>query len=143
MILYLDTSALVRLYVEERGTATMTAAVERASSVATARVTYTEARATFARLERAGAITRPERRRLARNLDDDWSAMTIVDISERLVHRAGDLAERHALRGYDAVQLAAALTIKAEGGEIEFSSFDLRLSQAAQRERLTTTTAAR
>ena len=40
MILYLDTSALVKLYVEEAGTREMVARVERATAVATVRITY-------------------------------------------------------------------------------------------------------
>ena len=45
MILYLDTSALVKLYVEEAGTVSVVARIGEAEAVATARVTYAEARA--------------------------------------------------------------------------------------------------
>lgn len=44
MILYLDTSALVKLYVEEAGTVVVVARIEEAEAVTTARVTYAEAR---------------------------------------------------------------------------------------------------
>ena len=54
MILYLDTSALVKLYVEEDGSEEVSTAVRDASRVATSAVAYPEARATFARLEREG-----------------------------------------------------------------------------------------
>jgi predicted nucleic acid-binding protein len=52
------------------------------------------------------------------------------------VRRAGGLAERHALRGYDAIQLAAALAVRGAGADLECASFDGRLNQAASRERL-------
>ena len=136
MILYLDTSALVKLYVEEPGSIEVAAAVERATAVATARITYAEARAAFARHRRAGGLTPAELRRVVRQLDEEWAQYSIVEITAAVVRRAGGLAERHELRGYDAVQLAAALDVRLAGGDIEFSSFDQRLNGAARRERL-------
>ena len=44
MILYVDTSALVKLYVEEAGTLGVVTRVEHAEAVATALITYAEAR---------------------------------------------------------------------------------------------------
>ena len=105
MILYLDTSALVTLYVEESGTPGVIARVEQAGAVTTARVTYAEARAAFARHRRQGALSPAGLRQAVRQLDEDWLAYTIVDIGDSVVREAGTLAERHALRGYDAVQL--------------------------------------
>jgi hypothetical protein len=49
---------------------------------------------------------------------------------------AGVLAERHALRAYDAVQLAATLELRPVGAPVEFCAFDGRLNRAARRERL-------
>jgi predicted nucleic acid-binding protein len=136
MILYLDASALVKLYVEESGSAVVAARVEDAEAVVTARVTYAEARAAFARHRREGGLTVAALRRVVRELDGEWGAYNIVDVTDPVVRRAGALAERHALRGYDAVQLAAALNVSAHGMEVEFASFDVRLSRAAVRERL-------
>ena len=136
MILYVDTSALVKLYVEEAGTLGVVARVEHAEAVATALVTYAEARAALARHRREGGITGADLRRAVRELDRDWQTYNIVDLSDSLVHSAGALAERHALRGYDAVQLAAVMALRAVGGPVEFCAFDGRLNRAARRERL-------
>ena len=136
MILYLDTSALVKLYVEEAGTAAVVSRVEDAEAVATARVSYAEARAALARHRREGALSPTELRRAVRELDREWGMYNVVDLNDPLVRRAGALAERHALRGYDAVQLAAALDLRAAGSEVSFLSFDARLNRAARRERL-------
>jgi predicted nucleic acid-binding protein len=59
-----------------------------------------------------------------------------MDVSDPVVRRAGELAERHALRGYDAIQLAAALDFRDAGADLEFACFDDRLAKAASRERL-------
>jgi len=136
VILYVDTSALVKVYVEEDGTLAVLARVDHAEAVATALVTYAEARAALARHRREGGITGADLRRAVRELDRDWRAYNVVDLSDALVHSAGALAERHALRGYDAVHLAAALELRAVGGSVEFCAFDGRLNRAARRERL-------
>lgn len=108
----------------------------RAGAVATARITYAEARAALARHQREGGITRTILRNIVRDLDRDWGTYNVVEVAEPLVRHAGALAERHALRGYDAVQLAAALTLRRVSREVEFATFDERLGAAAARERL-------
>jgi len=137
VILYLDTSALVKLYVAEGGTDTVAAAADRATALVTVRVTYAEARAAFAGHARAKGLTPGELRRVVRQLDEEWGQYSIVEVTDALVRRAGALAERHRLRGYDAVQLSAALGLRIPGGaDIAFASFDVRLNHAARRERL-------
>jgi predicted nucleic acid-binding protein len=136
VILYLDTSALVKLYVEEAGSPAVVSRVGEAEAVATVRVSYAEARAALARHRRDGRLTLTDVRRAVRELDREWGMYNVVDLNDPLVRRAGGLAERHALRGYDAVQLAAALDLRSAGGEVTFLSFDARLNRAARRERL-------
>ena len=58
MILYLDTSALVKLYVEEENSSTVEHMVSKARIVATHLIAYVEAQAAFARLQREGVIRR-------------------------------------------------------------------------------------
>lgn len=136
MILYLDASALVKLYVEEAGTPVVVGRIQHAEAVATALVTYAEARAALARHRREGALSAAELRRTVRELDREWGTYNVIDLTDLLVRSAGALAERHALRGYDAVQLAAALDLRASGATVEFCAFDTRLNHAARRERL-------
>ena len=137
MILYLDTSTLVKLYVDEAGTEAVCARVDEASSVVTARVAYAEARAAFARHRREGALTAALLRRVVAHVDQDWPRYTVVEITDSVVRRAGALAERHALRGYDAIHLAAALEVHGAGTNQEFACCDVRLNRAARREGLT------
>ena len=136
MILYVDTSALVKLYVEETDSPSVRTWVEAASAVLTVRIAYAEARAAFARLRREGALTRPQLRRLVTHLDEDWSRYSIIEATESVVRRAGVLAERYALRGYDAVHLAAALEARGPGGAVTFACFDAKLGRAARQEGL-------
>jgi uncharacterized protein len=57
LILYLDTSSLVKLYVEEAGSATIATLVAEASLVCTSVVAYPEARSALARLRREGGLS--------------------------------------------------------------------------------------
>ncbi len=136
MILYLDTSALVKLYVEEPGSVEIADWVSEAPVVATCRVAYAEAAAAFARHRREGGLTAAQWRKTVANLDDDWDRMAIVEVTQRLAHNAGQLADRHALRGFDAIHLAAAQELRSNRIEIRFGCFDARLSRAAEKAKL-------
>lgn len=113
MILYLDTSALVKLYVEEEGTEDVQRAVDGSESVAASAVAYPEARSAFARLERDGYLSAEEHRVAVAAFDEEWPAYEVVDATRSVATVAGDLAARHLLRGFDAVHLASALVLGA------------------------------
>lgn len=132
-VLYLDTSALVKLYVEEAGTGAVAEAVERAEVVATSVVAYAEARAAFARRYREEDFTTSEYRELVYGLDVSWKDYERVGLTEELAREAGGLADDHALRGFDAVHLASALGLARRSPDPAFMAFDERLCVAAER----------
>ena len=135
MILYLDTSSLVKLYVSEKESPAVKRLIESAEVVAISRLAYVEARAAFARKRRERGVTPKDYRNIVQDFDNDWESYFIVDISDGLVRLAGRLAEKHALRGYDAIHLASAAMLRREGDQpVAFSCFDTRLSVAARRE---------
>jgi predicted nucleic acid-binding protein len=137
MIFYLDTSSLVKLYVPERESVAIKQLAEAAEITATSRVAYVEARAAFARKRREQSINVKDYRTVIRDFDNDWESYFIVDVSDLLVKTAGQFAEKHALRGYDAIHLASAVVIRNQGDQsVNFSCFDTRLLRAARREGL-------
>lgn len=137
MILYLDTSALVKIYVEESKSVSVRENVEQAEGLATSRIAYAEARAAFARKRRDRGLSRADYRTVVRDLDQDWPEYFIVDVSENVVQAAGVLAESHALRGADAIHLASAVTLAKQAGEsVKFCCFDGRLVTAARKQKL-------
>jgi predicted nucleic acid-binding protein len=136
VIAYLDTSSLVKLYVEEDGSDEVRQLVGDAGAVATSAVAYAEARAAFARLKRERHLTPAEHRRVRAALDSDWPQYVVVHVSDALCLRAGELAERRALRGFDAVHLASYLALaETAASDVTFSSFDRPLTRAATNER--------
>ena len=137
MILYLDTSSLVKLYVPETESDAVKQIVEAAEVTATSRLAYVETRAAFARKRRERGVNSRDYRHLLQDFDHDWESYFIVDVSDALVRLAGQLAEKHALRGYDAIHLASAVIVRRQGDRpMSFSCFDTRLSRAARREGL-------
>ena len=137
MILYVDTSALVKLYVPEPESSAVQQLVESAEIAAISLVAYAEARAALAHKRRERAVDLKDYRRIVREFNDDWGNYFILDVTEPLVKRAGQLAEKHGLRGYDAIQLSSGLLIREETRQIvSFCCFDERLSRAGRREGL-------
>ncbi len=136
MILYLDASAVVKLYVAEAASDLVRELVEQADAIFTVRITYAEVRAALARGRREGLLSAGKLRAAVRLLDEDWGRYSVVEVSDALVRLAGSLSERHALRGYDAVQLAGALEVSEVGETTRFGCFDERLAVAADGEGL-------
>ena len=115
MIIYLDTSSLVKLYVEEDESPKVDTLVRSSEVTATSLVAYAEARAAFARRFREKAFTQDEYERIKEFFEKDWSSYLILSVTGDMIKLAGDLAEKHALRGFDSIHLASALTLHQEG----------------------------
>lgn len=133
MTLYLDSSVLVKLYIDEPDSASMTALVHKARVVATSAIAYAEVRASFARRRRERLMTARELTRAREQLDADWRSLLIVGVDDALALQAGNLAETHGLRGADAVHLASfeRVLIGSDDEDVRFSSADDRLNRAA------------
>lgn len=108
MIGYLDTAALVPLLVNEPTTPSCQRFWNDCDTVVTNRIAFAEASAALAMAERLDRIRPRDYARAITALDGLWYQLDLVEVDDLLVHRAGELARRHALRGYDAVHCASA-----------------------------------
>ena len=134
MIVYLDASALVKRYVAERGSRETRELSTKVDVVATSLITRAEVAAALAKAVRLGIIEPDSGRKAQRAFASQWSDIAKVPITEALVSRAEALAWDFALRGYDAVQLASALTWQeAVGAEITLGTFDRQLWDAGKK----------
>jgi len=109
---FCDTSAIVKLYVSEPGTAWLTGLAAPASGnrIYVAGVTGAETVAAVTRRQRSGGLSRADADAAIASFRHDFAnQFHVVAITPRLIETAMALAEKHSLRGYDAVQPAAAL----------------------------------
>lgn len=132
MILFCDTSALLKLYIVEAGSEALKARVVEAEAVAVCRVAWAEAHAALSRRAREVPGDAPVIEQAKAALAQDWPRFVVMEVDQALVERAGNYADTFALRGYDSIQLAAAF----EAGRIAqshicFACFDARLNKAA------------
>jgi len=136
VLLYLDTSSLVKLFIEEAFSEAVREWTEAAEAVLTCRVAYPEALSAFRRRRHEGAIRVEDYRRLLAAFERQWPDFASLEFDE--IH-AGRLVLKHRLRGFDAVHLASASAVRsaAPAGTVAFSSFDKALTRAAAKEGLT------
>ena len=135
MTLCLDTSSLVRLYATEAGSDVVRQLVADVKVVATSAVAYAETRAALARLRREGVLTASKFASAKREFEEQWPTYLTLEATDSLCRAAGELAEKHSVRGFDSIHLASFAEVSRRAGtdDTRFSSFDDRLNQAARK----------
>lgn len=139
MILYLDTSALVKKYFDEKTSAEVISAWKSSLGIATSAVAYAELLAAVYRKASQVKVNKARIENIVGVFKEDWSSFIIVEVDNRLNETIHNVIARHALRGFDAIHLASALTIgPAISDDFLFAGYDDRLNQAARAEGLQT-----
>lgn len=119
--------------IDEPGSDVAGLAWDETTRPVSSRIVYAEGRAALALARKLGRLS-TDYRIAVDSFDDAYAALEAVDVTEEIVLHAGDLAERHELRGYDAVHLSSALaTAPAEAALV---TWDEDLSRAAREEGL-------
>jgi hypothetical protein len=143
-VYFLDSSAVVKRYVEEVGTRWIEDLCDpsRGSAVVLSQITLVEVAAAFASKYRGGVIDEETYDQLmAGFLYDAQREYLLVPLNQAIVEMAIRLTRHHQLRAYDAVQLASALIVNRfladrELGGLVFVSADEALIEAAEDEKL-------
>lgn len=132
MILFCDTSALLKLFVLEEHSNAMASAAAAADAVAVSRLAWPEMMSALARRARESARDAAALAQARQAWVASWPDLVVVEVSQPLVELAGDYAEAFALRAFDSVQLAALQTLRLQSGDdVRFACFDSRLVKAA------------
>ena len=138
MTLYLDTSALVKLYCRESDSGQVTGYVKAAGVVACSRIGYVELYSAIGRKMREGALTPKELEQLRGDVDGDWVNYLVLDVSAAVIARAAVMTIHSSVRAYDAIHVASAVILMEKSGtDVEFVSFDMPQRKAAAKEGLT------
>lgn len=130
MILYLGTSSLATLYVEEKYSNAVREWVKEAEIVATCRVAYTEMISALDTRYKNNDLSRETYDQVVKRFAEDWQNLAIVDFDER---EAGDFVKKYGLNRFAAIHLSAAKLIKKSHQDISvsFSSVDDKLCEVA------------
>jgi predicted nucleic acid-binding protein len=133
-ITYLDTSALLKLYIQEDHSEEVNLLVKTAEGAGTSILAYAEMAAALSRATRTRLIPEKAARTAWGNFLSDWPEFTRLKLSTALIERAAKLAWDFGLRGYDAIHLAAALTWQNALEEpVLLATFDRVLWSASER----------
>jgi len=141
---FLDSSALVKRYIKETGTIWTIGLFKhaKANRIYLARICFVEVVSAITRRARSNSLSQISAgKSIARFKRAFKKRFRHIEISEALIERAADLAEKYALRGYDAVQLSAVLTannarITVGASPLIFVCADDNLNDAAKAEGL-------
>lgn len=130
MIVYFDSSAFLKLVVEEDGSDLAAALWDGCDAAVSSRLAYPEVRAALAAAGRDHRLDLADQGRAEAAWEGYWAATRAVELTEPVTAHAGDLASQHALRGADAVHLASLLAVGTAG--TLFAVWDQRLRTGAR-----------
>jgi predicted nucleic acid-binding protein len=129
-IVYFNSSAFVKLIVDEAGSELAAALWNGCDAAVSSRLAYPEVRAALAAAGRAGRLDPSEQSHAESLWEDFWTATRPVEFTEAIAADAGDLASRHSLAGTDAVHLASLLAVGP--ADTLFAVWDGKLRSGAQ-----------
>ena len=130
-LINLDTSALVKQYVQEMGSKEVQKLIKSADHSGTSLITRTEMAAALARAVRMKLLPSSEAGAAWNQFLVEWSSLSRLKVSGQIIERASELAWEYPLRGYDAVHLASAvLWQETLETQITLATFDRELWSA-------------
>jgi len=139
MILYLDTSALVKRYFHEPYSDDVISGWKAATQIVTSFVAYAETMASIYRKKRESNLGDTLINKIADSFQRDWESFIRVEVNDKLSEYINRIVKKYPLRGFDAIHLASAIVIHERVSEdFIFACFDDRLVDAAQFEGLET-----
>ncbi|WP_241986763.1 type II toxin-antitoxin system VapC family toxin [Cryobacterium fucosi] len=134
MLVYFDSSAFVKLVVEEEGSDLAADLWDGCDAAVSSRLAYPEVRAALAAAGRAHRLAPAEQARAETGWEELWMTVRTVELTASVTAQAGELASRYSLRGADAVHLASVLAL----GDTDtiFAAWDRQLRAGAQQARV-------
>lgn len=136
MIAYFDSSALVKLLIDESGSDDVAALWDGSDVVVASRITHPEVCAALAAAARSGRIAWDDHAHAREHWQGYRRGLRLVELTPDVEQEAGVVAARHALGGLDAIHLASAMLLGADGAVM--ATWDRRLSRGAGDAGLTT-----
>jgi len=132
VILFCDTSALMKLYAQEQSSDWTRMQVESAQTCIVSQVTWVEMCSALSLKGRTNQLTQPQITSALERLKLEWPGYVRLALDNLLIITAGELALSFGLRAYDSLQLASAQRAHSQAGNtLAFACFDKQLNAAA------------
>ena len=129
MIYFFDTSALIKRYVQEKGSNIVDNLMESADEIFISAITRIESISAARRLLEERSLSKSDFSIFKDNLASDFPFFTVVDFSEYIENKAIELIEKHQIKTLDAIQLACCLAVKEDIDHLVTS--DVKLERTA------------
>ena len=129
MIYFFDTSALIKRYVQEKGSNIVDHLMESADEIFISAITRIESISAARRLLEERSLSKSDFNVFKDNLASDFPFFTVVDFSEYIENKAIELIEKHQIKTLDAIQLACCLAVKEDIDHLVTS--DVKLERTA------------
>jgi predicted nucleic acid-binding protein len=137
---FLDSSALVKRYVEEPGTDRVVQLLDKGHRLVVSHLAKVEVTSALARRERAGKVAAEQVDAVVGAMDAEFrEVFEVVELGGEVLGRAAELTRAHALKASDAIQLACALVACSAldaSAAITMVCADRELNAAAEQEGL-------
>lgn len=136
-MIYFDSSALVKKYVQETGSEEVMRLMAQGGPAVTAKLSYPEILSSLARKRREKALTETDYHGALGDFEADWKEFLIIEFQDELLPVMKLLSSRHPLKGADLVHLGSAVWFgKAVREKITFAASDVQLLKIARQEKL-------
>lgn len=109
MMLFFDTSAFIKRYIDESGSAEIQNLCEQADDIGISMLLPVEAISTFARLKREKRVSLKQYGILKEELLADMRDITIIPLTPQIIKSAINSLENSPLKALDALQIGCAL----------------------------------
>ena len=129
MLVFFDTSAFVKRYINESGTEKVLEWCDKATEIGLSGIVLPEIISAFCRLSREGRITGVQYQQLKSLLMADIEDAALCDLAPAVLAQSIMSLENNVLRGMDAIHVGSAVVLKAD----VFVSSDIRQCEAAAR----------
>lgn len=133
-LVYFDSSAFVKLVVDEKGSDLASALWDACDAAISSRIAYAEVCGALSAARRNHDLDHHGARVAQRSWDEFWGSVRPVELTADVEQRAGSLARRHGLRGADAIHLASAVMVGST--DLIVAVWDRRLHEGVRAERL-------
>jgi len=136
-MIYFESSALVKKYVQEAGSEEVFSRMVKSGPVVTAKLAYPEILSSLARKRREKALTEKDYHGALGDFEEDWKEFLIIEFQDELLPVMKLLSSRHPLKGADLVHLGSAIWFgKAVREKITFVASDVQLLKIARQEKM-------